>query len=614
MALKYLKTWAKAQISKGHLVGCLLRRLVLFRARWTGTARAAGEFPRYREWRQRHVTAQAKRFSCVGPPDSHTAPMVSVVIPTYQPDLRHLDEALSSVQRQDYPNWEAVVVDDGGNDPEVSAWLNQRAASERRIRIVTLSQNGGISRATNAGVDVAIGDVIAFLDHDDILEPFALSAAMQPFLHHADCQLVFTDEDKVDGTGRRFEPYLKPGFNRALLYARNYVNHLTLVRRSAFLSVGALDPARDGAQDYDLVLKVLESFGPDAFRHVPAMAYSWRKDERRANFSASSASRSWLAGAKSLKAHLDRQGLEATTVEKGYGGGWRIRFSGAKAKDRVCVIIPTRDRPDLLEACLDTVEEVAPSIDLELVIVDNDSVDPKTLALFDRLPSRFPRARVLRVPGEFNYSRMMNIACRAADSPKILFLNNDIANGRDGWLAEMIGWANMPWVGSVGARLLYPDGRLQHGGVILGPGSAAGHYERFASAHDVGAFGHLRLPRCCSAVTAACLMVRREVFDAVGGFDEDSFPVAFSDVDFCLRLRAAGYENVWTPYAELTHFEGASRGREVGSQGNEPYLDAQEALQVRWGQFIEADPYSNPSINSKIEQVTLCFDDENHAP
>lgn len=605
MRLTPLADWVRSEIRRGSFLGLGLRKAVLGLSEWRGLPRILGEFPQYRRWMRDHDLTPDQRAKDTASWEGHPTPTVTAVIPTYQPDLSQLAETLASLKGQTYPAWNAVIVDDGTGSSETSAWLARQARSDPRIRIVSLPENGGIARATNAGIAAADGDVIAFVDHDDLLAPEAFSAVMRTFVADPACQCAFTDEDKLDHRGQRCEPYFKPGFNRALLYARNYVNHLTMVRRAAIVEVGEIDPRLDGAQDYDLVLRILAKWGDSAIRHIPVLAYSWRRPGLRSSFSTAEPDRAWEAGRVSLEAHLSEMGVRLAGIERAYGAGWRLRFPAVEKSERIAVIIPTRDRVDLMEACLASLEGATDVSNLDLIIVDNESVEPATREWFKRLPKRFPYVQVLKVSGEFNYSRLMNLGVKASTASRLLLLNNDVVDGQGDWITEMAGWADMAWVGCVGARLLYPDGTLQHGGVITGPGAAAGHYERHARPDDVGAFGHLRLPRCCAAVTAACLMVRRTVFESVGGFNEIDFPVAFSDVDFCLRVRAAGYENVWTPYACLTHLEGASRGRESGESEQTGFLRARDALQQRWAAQIRQDPYSNPALDPSSERVGL---------
>ncbi|WP_417478948.1 glycosyltransferase family 2 protein [Maricaulis maris] len=602
---KILKQWIKEQVRENTFLGRRIRAGVLLLGRWRGTPRVVGEFPDYPSWLQRNSPdakdLEGERLAW----EKSETPILSAVIPTFHPRIANLEQLIDSLRAQSYPSWQAVFVDDGTGDEDLTAWLEEQAVADPRIILISMAENRGISEATNEGIRAASGTLIAFVDHDDRLSPDAFSSVVRLFERDSSCQCVFTDEDKINAQSKRCEPYFKPGFNRALLYSRNYINHLTAVRRSALDEIGLLDSRRDGAQDYDLILRLLARFGRQSFKHSPSVAYSWRMPESGRNFSVVHQGRAWRAGRDALAAHLEAEGIRFERIEPAFGGGWRLRFALAAESRRLAVVIPTRDKGALLEECLASLEAACDPSMIELVIVDNGSCEPQALSLFKTLDRRFPGVQIVSAAGEFNYSRLVNIGVQASTSPIVLLLNNDISQRQGGWLEEMLGWAEMSWVGCVGARLEYPDGRLQHGGVVLGPAGAAGHYERFADPNDAGAFGHLQLPRGCAAVTAACLMVRRSLFEQVGGFDEVSFPVAFSDVDFCLRVSEAGFENVWTPYASLVHFEGASRGRESAKTESPDFRRARSALRQRWGHWIEGDPFVNPALDRRSEVVRL---------
>ncbi|WP_417467360.1 glycosyltransferase family 2 protein [Maricaulis sp.] len=567
---------------------------------------AMGVFLNYRRWlRENEPDETAIERDIARWAAAAAAPCVTVVMPCYNSRADHLRSAVSSVLAQTYPHWELILVADDSEDSSVSDMLAQQAGRDPRIQRVVTGKTCGISAATNAGARAGRGPVIAFLDHDDLLHRFALSWIVDAFEAHASAQLVFTDEDKLDASNRRCDPYFKPGFNRALLYSRNYVNHAVAVRRPAFERAGGLDPALDGAQDHDLLLRVLEHEGPEAFCHISRIAYHWRTSADRSSFSESQRERSWSAGRAALLRHFQRTGMPVRDVVPGYGAGFRIVFPERAAPGELSIIVPTRDRGELLRACLAEFVSRPDLGGVEIVVIDNGSSDPDTLVWLEQMTARHPEFRVVRDDGEFNYSRLVNRGVAASHGRTLLLLNNDVLDGNPGWLDELAGWARSPWVGCAGAALHYPDGRLQHGGIVLGPGGGAGHYERCAPAGQAGMFGHLRLARCVTAVTAACLAIRREVFDAVDGFDEVAFPTSFSDVDLGLRVGEAGYENVWTPYASLTHLEGASRGREGGTSAPVPYQQALQQLSARWGHLLDQDPFVNENLDPTTESVRL---------
>ncbi|WP_417481968.1 glycosyltransferase family 2 protein [Maricaulis sp.] len=572
----------------------------------TGRPVAMGTFLNYRRWiRENEPDAAACERDAARWADAPASPCVTIVMPCYNSRADHLESAVSSVLAQTYPHWELILVADDSEGAPVSELLARQEERDPRIQSVVTGRTGGISAATNAGARAGHGPIIAFLDHDDRLHRFALSWIVDAFGSHASAQFVFTDEDKLDASGRRCDPYFKPGFNRALLYSRNYVNHAVAIRRPAFERAGGLDPALDGAQDHDLLLRVLEREGAGAFHHIPRIAYHWRVSPDRSSFSESQHERSWNAGRDALLEHIQRTGMPVRDVVSAHGAGFRFRFPDGISPGEVSIIVATRDRGDLLQACLADFVSRPDLGGVEIVVVDNGSRDPDTLSWLDQMTERHPGFRVVRDEGDFNYSRLVNRGVSESHGAVLLLLNNDVLDGNPGWLDELVGWARLAWVGCAGAALHYPDGSLQHGGIVLGPGGGAGHYERGAAAGQAGMFGHLRLARSVTAVTAACLALRREVFDAVDGFDEVAFPTSFSDVDFCLRVGEAGYENVWTPHARLTHLEGASRGREGGASVPVSYRCAMDELAARWGHRIERDPFVNENLDASSESVRL---------
>ncbi|WP_300528123.1 glycosyltransferase [Maricaulis sp.] len=567
--------------------GRLALNLIYAVARLSGRRYFAGVFLDYDEWIRRQPCAPAGRGLAV-----------TVVVPVYQPDMAQLEEAVASVLEQAYEPLELVLCDDGSGD-NVRESLRQLAGRDARIKLVERSTNGGIAAATNSAIAAASGDWVAFLDQDDRLAQGVLSACADAMSDDA-VQLVYTDEDKIDRRGRRHDPYFKPDFSRALLYGRNYLNHLTLVRRSALTAVDGLAAGYDGAQDFELVLRVLDAFGPAAIRHVPVIGYHWRQGHASGSFSDRHREAAAAAGEQALKQHLRRLGGPSDVTLETRPVGRRVHFDGSPDASDITAIIPTRDRIDLVARAVDQLGD-----EISVIIVDNGSTEPASREWLQHFARSGARRRVVRDDTAFNFSRLVNLGAARAETSKLLILNNDVHSAAPGWLAELAGWAGFDWAGCVGARLDYPDGRLQHGGVLLGLDAGAGHFMRGAADGAAGPFGHLQLVRGVSAVTAACLMIRKQVFDEVGGFDEHDFPVTFSDVDFCLRVRAAGYENIWTPFARLTHEEGSSRGRTEASAAHPEHLGALKNLKQRWPSAMQRDPFSNPALDPRFEQMRL---------
>lgn len=496
-------------------------------------------------------------------------PLVSVVVPVHDPEPVWLAEAVASVRAQVYDRWELCLVDDASTRADVQALLEE-LATDPRIRLRRRPGNGGIAVATNDALAMATGEWIAFLDHDDLLEPHALAAVMLRVREAPDTDLVYTDEDKLLLDGRRGQVFFKPDWSPDLLLSTNYVCHLMVVRRRLLFEVGGLREGFDGSQDHDLVLRATER--ARRIEHVPLPLYTWRQTPGSTATAATAKPYAHLNGMRAVSEALARRGIEGRVDPGPSPGRYHVRYA-IRGRPRVCVVVPTRDRADLLAACLAGVERDGYPF-LEVVVVDNDSRDPTTLAWLARCGHR-----VVRQPGPFNFSRLVNAGVAASDAEHVLLLNNDVEATTPGWIEAMLEHSQRPDVGAVGARLLDPDGRVLHEGDAVGIGGPASHIDTRGYI-DLGA-----VIRDVGAVTAACMMVRREVWQRLGGFDEE-LHVAYNDVDFCLRARRAGYRIVYTPLATLVHREGQSRGR------LNPDGDVRRFL-ARWRDELR-DPFVSP--------------------
>jgi len=565
----------------------------------------------YAEWIAAYDTLSDEDRRAIG---DHIArlerrPTISVVMPAYETPEWLIRRAIESVRAQLYPAWELCIADDASPSPELGRILAEYAAKDPRIKVTRRAINGHISAATNTALELATGEYVALMDHDDVLAERALYEVAAVLDRHPSAALIYSDEDKIDNAGRRSEPYFKPDFNYELLLQQNLISHLGVYRRDVLAAAGGLRSGFDGSQDYDLALRVYEQVGPSRIHHIPAVLYHWRQNDDQKSFSESQLARCADAARRALEEHLERTRQKAFVFSRPDRPGWiGLRRARPAPKPKVSVLMPTRDRADLLERAARGVLEETDYSPLELIIIDNDSVEPETAALFERL-CRDPRVRVLRAPGPFNYSRLNNLAAAEATGEVLLLLNNDISVIDREWLYEMVAHAVRPEVGAVGARLLFPHGRLQHGGVVVGnggPGPIAAHLCTGASGSDPGSWGHLELSRNVTAVTAACLAVRRSVYEEVGGFDE-AVAVAFNDVDFCLKVRARGYDIIWTPYAELHHHESASRGQDVAGAARTRHEEEIRLLRQRWGDRLDSDPFYNPNLDRAHGDYRLAF-------
>lgn len=534
-------------------------------------------------------------------------PTISVVMTTWRSDLGLLREAVGSVTDQLYPHWELCVADDASPDPAVWETLGALAARDGRIRIVRRSANGGIAAATNTALELATGAFVAFLDHDDRLAPHALYEIAAELEAHPDADLIFSDEDKIDAAGLRSQPHVKTAFDPELMLGQNAVNHLCVLRRSLVTALGGLREGFDGAQDHDLVLRASER--TDRIRHVPAILYHWRWQGRQGSFSRERQAECADAAARAVAEHLARTGQAAAAAPWTSGPLWlSVRRALPAPAPRVSVIVPTRDRADLLRRCAEGVLDGTDYPDLELLIVDNGSVEAETATLFAEL-SADPRVRVLPAPGPFNFAALNNAAAAAATGEILVLLNNDVSVIEPGWLEALVAQAARPEVGVGGGLLLYPDGRVQHAGVVLGVGDyaepVAAHVALGEDGRGPGYQGALRLARNVSAVTAACLAMRKAVWTQVGGMDAEGLAVAFNDVDLCLKVRAAGYAVIWTPQARLIHHESASRGSDLAPEAAARFAREQAVMRARWGAVLDDDPYYGPLFDRRHAHFRL---------
>jgi len=545
-------------------------------------------------------------------------PVISVVMTAWRSDPYLLHEAVASVRTQLYPHWELCIADDGSPGEETWRLLTELAADEPRIRIVRREANGGIAAATNSALALATGEFVAFLDHDDLLAERALYEVAAELDAHPDVQLIYSDEDKVDDQGRRSQPHHKTDWNAELMLGVNAVNHLTVVRRDLLTALGGLREGFDGAQDHDLVLRAAERATPAHIRHIPWVLYHWRWQGKQGSFSRARAAECAAAAARAVRQHLERTGQRATVEEIDAAARWlRVRRALPEPRPLVSVVVPTRDRGDLVAQCAEGVLKKTAYAPLELLIVDNGSQEPATHALFERLKAD-PRVRILDAPGPFNFSALNNLAAAEARGEVLVLLNNDISMIGPRWLDEMVAQAIRPNVGAVGAKLYYPDDTLQHAGVVLGVGDVAervaGHLYAGAGSNHPGYQGHLVLARNVSAVTAACLAMRKDVYESVGGMDAENLPVAFNDVDLCLKVRVAGYDIVWTPHAELYHHESASRGSDLAPEAAARFQGEVRTMRERWAPVLDADPFYGPVFDRRFTNYRLGEPPERQPP
>lgn len=526
-------------------------------------------------------------------------PLLSVLMPICKPDPARLAEALDSVLAQAYPDWELCIADAASSDAAVCALLDDYARRDARIRLVNRPDSGRICAAANDALALAAGEFIALLDHHDVLPPHALYWLAQTLVDHPDCNLIYSDEDKIDAAGRRSDPHFKPSWNPDFLLSQNFISRLAAYRTSLVREAGGFRPDAEGAHDYDLVLHISAQSEAAQIRHVPRILYHWRTSAVSPEPCAQLAP--CAAGERVLNEHLARSGAAARAEATGFG--YRVRYTLPLPVPRVTMIMPTRDGR-YLRAAVDSLYRHTDYPSWQLLIVDNGSEQPETLAYLAELAAS-GRAQVLRDDRPFNYSALNNVAAATVDADILLFINDDIEATHGDWLREMVSHAQRPEIGAVGAMLRYPDGSIQHAGVLL-IGGLANHAHLGLPKDGEGYFGRDRLIANFAAVTGACLALERRKFELIGGFDEQ-LAVAFNDVDLCLRLGQQGFRNLWTPYSELIHHESVSRGQDSSPEKRIRFQAEVAFMKKRWRTQLLQDHAYNPNLSYERLDFSLAW-------
>jgi glycosyltransferase involved in cell wall biosynthesis len=538
---------------------------------------------------------------------SPTGPLISIIMPTFNSVRPLLQEAVNSVLSQTYPNWELVIVDDASSKKSTVRYLRQLAKVDPRVRVIFRSTNGHISRASNDGINVATGEYLCFLDHDDLLVPDALETFIYTLARDPGIRFAYSDEDKVDVDGKLSEPHFKPDLNRTLALSYNYFCHLSFYKTELIQELGGLRSEFDGAQDYDLALRVLAVLSDSEIHHIAKVLYHWRKTKTSTALNNGAKSYASQAGRRAVQDHLSSTLVDGAVVPNPEIPMYnRVIFSEYE-KPLVSIVIPTRDHVELLRMCIKSILAKTSYSNYEILVVDNDSEKKNTLKYFEEIQTL--GIRVIKAPGEFNYSKINNLAVSNASGEYICLLNNDIEVKSRNWLSELVSHAQRPGIGAVGARLWYPNGQLQQGGVVLGLGGisgVAGHAHKYSTRDEPGYMGRAKVAQEFSAVTAACLLVKKSAYLEVDGLTEE-LKVAFNDVDFCLKLLKAGYKNVWTPFAELVHHESISRG--IDTSKSQILRAAEEVLYMRrnWADLLDNDPAYNRHLTRNHEDFSLAW-------
>ncbi|WP_250523157.1 MULTISPECIES: glycosyltransferase family 2 protein [unclassified Caballeronia] len=565
----------------------------------------------YRRWIEQHdaiddAKRAALRQRCSTLPRQ---PLISVLVPTYNSDVALLRAMIESVQAQIYPHWELCIADDASTRPDVAETLKDHAARDSRIKIALRKQNGHISEASNSALALATGEFVALLDHDDILPEHALYHVAAAINAHPDARLFYSDEDKLTTDGERIAPYFKSDWNPELFLVQNLFSHLGVYETALVRQAGGFRKGFEGSQDHDLALRCVAIAGHGAVHHIPHVLYHWRIVPGSTAGAGTEKPYALTAGIRAVEEHLARTSVRGTVGQLSSDVGiLRVRYAPPSPAPLVSIVIPTRDGVDLLRQCIESIFAKSTYPNFEIIVVDNGSVRPETLAYFNTLRAR-ANVRVSRDDRPFNFSALNNAAVALSGGEFVCLLNNDIEVITPDWLEELVSIAAQPGNGAVGACLWYPNETLQHGGVVLGLGGVAGHMHYKIRRGTFGYFGRAVATQNISVVTAACLVIRKAIYEEVGGLDE-TFAVAFNDVDFCIRVREAGYRNVWTPHAELYHHESATRGSDMAPEKFQRFQREVRLMESRWGDTLLRDPAYNPNLSLDTSKAPFALADD----
>jgi len=557
----------------------------------------------YQDWLKRNdLEIYAASLPPITAQPHSDSPTFSLLLATYNSDIHYLTACIESVLQQSYPDWQLCIADDASANPEVHALLDHYSAMDPRISVIKRGKNGHISQASNTALTLARGLYVALIDHDDLLSPYALQIMAHMINSHPSAQFFYSDEDKIDEQDRRFSPHFKPDWNRDLFYSHNYITHFAVISKCLIDKLGGFKEGVEGSQDYDLFLRVVACLDDCQIIHTPHILYHWRAISGSTALSSKEKSYTSQAGLKALKDSFSKNHAGVTVTQHDLNNCYRVHWPLPYPTPLVSLIIPTRDRIDLLERCINTILQKTTYRAFEIIIVNNQSSCPKTLEYFNKI-SNEKQIRVIDYSQPFNFSSINNFAASHANGSIIGLINNDIEVLSPGWLDEMVRHVCRPDIGCVGAKLYYPDMRIQHAGVVLGIGGVAGHSHKFFGQHHHGYHSRLSLVQNYSAVTAATLLVRKSVYDEVGGM-ETELSVAFNDVDFCLKVRAAGYRNLWTPFAELIHHESVSRGYEDNPEKQARFQREVDYMKKQWGHILERDPCYSQNLSLTHEDFS----------
>jgi GT2 family glycosyltransferase len=528
-------------------------------------------------------------------------PLISIIIPVYNVDALWLKLAIESLQKQWYTNWELCIADDKSTKEETVEYLN--SLDDEKIKIVFLEKNLNISGASNEALALTTGDYIALMDNDDELTPDALYEVVKT-INEKDAEFIYSDEDKLEMDGSFSEPHFKPDYAPDMFLSQNYISHLGVIKKSLIDEVGGFTQGLEGSQDYDLYLRVLEH--TDKVQHISKVLYHWRKVPGSTAAEFSDKSYAQDAGKMALQNAMKRRGVDSTVENGKYPGTYRVRYE-IQNEPLVSIVIPFKDKPELLDMCINSVLEKSTYENYEIIGISNNSQESETFEMMKLLQKKDSRILFYEYNVPFNYSDINNYAVNNyAKGEHIVLLNNDIEIISPEWIEAMLEFSQRKSIGAVGAKLYYPNDTIQHAGIIIGIGGVAGHSHKYFDKEATGYFSRLNIVNNFSAVTAACLMVKKDIYNEVGGLDEENLKIAFNDVDFCLRVQEHGYRNIYIPYCEAYHHESISRGAEDNPEKVERFNKEVEYMKNRHKEILESgDPYYNVNLTLDYENFKI---------
>lgn len=535
-------------------------------------------------------------------------PLISIITPTYNTPKKYLEEMIESVLKQTYKNFELCIADDASTSKDTIETL-KKYENHPNIKITYRNENGHISEASNSALGLVTGEYLVFLDHDDMLSPNALYEMVRKLNENRELKLIYSDEDKIDESNNRFDPHFKSGWNPDLFYSQNYICHLTLLKTNIVKDIGGFRKGYEGSQDYDLLLRYIDQINYNEIDRIEKILYHWRAIKGSTALKNSEKNYTHDAGLKALKDYFSKKD-ENITVEDGLlPNTYKVIYPIPEDEPKVSIIIPTRNKYTLLSKCINSIFEKTTYKNYEILVVNNGSNGPRILKYFEKIKNH-DKIKILDYDKPFNYSSINNYAVKHASGEIIALLNNDVEVISQNWLTEMVSHAIRPQIGAVGAKLYYDNDTIQHAGVILGIGGVAGHSHKYFEKSKNGYFSRLKIIQNLSAVTGACLVVRKELYEEVNGLEEKNLKVAFNDMDFCLKLLEKGYRNLWTPFVEFYHHESISRGKEDNPEKVERFNKEVEFMKNRWSDFLNNDKYYNKNLSLKSDDFSIRVENE----